>query len=114
VVPGFVAAVVAAEQTGLPLTYRYLPVTVRRQERIPKPWGAPGRHDGAGKSVRVGTLLAMGKPAEEVAELLAEVIAVSDHPQIAAVHVAPSGPEGWCRLKVGFADGSIVFIGTAR
>jgi len=53
-------------------------------------------------------------PTSDVATLLAEVIVGSDHPQIASVKLDPSGPDGWCRLKVGFADGSTAFIGTAR
>ena len=65
-------------------------------------------------SVRVDTLLIMDPKGDEVATLIADVIITSDHPQIASVQLDPSGPEGWCRLKVGFADGSIVFIGTAR
>ncbi len=56
----------------------------------------------------------MDPKGDEVASLIADVIITSDHPQIASVQLDPSGPEGWCRLKVGFADGSIVFIGTAR
>jgi hypothetical protein len=51
---------------------------------------------------------------DEVAALLAEAIIASDHPQIASVQIDPSGPSGWCRLKVGFADGSTAFIGTSR
>lgn len=65
-------------------------------------------------SARVDTLLPMAQTGDKVATLLAEAIVASDHPQIASVHIEPSGPEGWCRLKVGFADGSTVFIGTAR
>jgi hypothetical protein len=65
-------------------------------------------------SVAVDTLLAMDQTGMDVAALLADVIVASDHPQIASVHLGPSGPDGWCRLKVGFADGSTAFIGTAR
>jgi len=65
-------------------------------------------------SARVDTLLTMDPKGDEVASLIADVIITSDHPQIASVQLDPSGPEGWCRLKVGFADGSIVFIGTTR
>ncbi len=71
------------------------------------------RHSGA-VSVAVDTLLTMDLKGDEVAALIADVIITSDHPQIASVQLDPSGPEGWCRLKVGFADGSTVFIGTAR
>ena len=72
-----------------------------------------GRHSGA-VSVSVDTLLTMDPKGDEVAALIADVIITSDHPQIASVQLDPSGPGGWCRLKVGFADGSTVFIGTAR
>lgn len=46
-------------------------------------------------------------------EKLAGIIAGSDHPEIAAVEMHPSGPDGWCRIKVLFADGSAAYIGTA-
>ena len=61
-------------------------------------------------STPVATLPGVG----EVATLLAEAIVASDHPQIASVQIDPSGPAGWCRVKVGFADGSTAFIGTSR
>jgi hypothetical protein len=61
-------------------------------------------------SVRVDTL----RDVDEVATLLAETIIASDHPQIESVQIDPSGPAGWCRVKVGFVDGSTAFIGTAR
>lgn len=65
-------------------------------------------------SARVDMLLTMAQTGDEVVTMLSDVIVASDHPQIASVQVEPSGPDGWCRLKVGFADGSTVFIGTAR
>jgi hypothetical protein len=61
-------------------------------------------------SVPVATLPGV----DEVATLIAEAIVASDHPQVASVQVDPSGPAGWCRVKVGFADGSTAFIGTSR
>ena len=60
------------------------------------------------------TLLAMDREGDGIAAHLADVISASDHPRIASVHLDPSGQDGWCRVKVGFADGSTVFIGTAR
>ena len=50
----------------------------------------------------------------DVATHLAEVIVASEHPQISSVQLDPTGPDGWCRLKIGFADGATAFIGTAR
>lgn len=61
-------------------------------------------------SVPVATLSGV----DDVTTLLAEAIIASDHPQIASVQIDPSGASGWCRLKVGFADGSTAFIGTSR
>lgn len=72
------------------------------------------RWNSGAMSVAVDRLLTMERKSDEVAALIADVIITSDHPQIASVQLDPSGPEGWCRLKVGFADGSMVFIGTAR
>jgi len=72
------------------------------------------RWNSGAMSVAVDKLLTMERKSDEVAALVADVIIASDHPQIASVQLDPSGPEGWCRLKVGFADGSIVFIGTTR
>ena len=67
------------------------------------------------RTIRVALVRLSGMdPTNDVATLLAEVIVGSDHPQIASVKLDPSGPDGWCRLKVGFADGSTAFIGTAR
>jgi hypothetical protein len=48
-----------------------------------------------------------------LADLLAGVIRDVALPEIAAVDVEPSGPDGWCRVRVRFADGAAAYIGVA-
>lgn len=49
-------------------------------------------------------------PAQSVFDILA---AMCREIPDAVVEVDPSGPDGWCRVRVGFSNGSGVFIGTA-
>ena len=65
-------------------------------------------------SAAADTLRDVGWIEDDVAAMLADLIVASDDPQIASVQLDPSGPSGWCRLRVGFADGSTAFIGTSR
>jgi len=51
--------------------------------------------------------------AAAVEDLISRIIRDAAHPDIAAVATQPSGPDGWCRVKVSFADGSAVYVGTA-
>ncbi|MCB1589114.1 MAG: hypothetical protein KDI56_09445 [Xanthomonadales bacterium] len=44
--------------------------------------------------------------------MLIDAIVSSEHPEIAWVQFSASSPEEWCRIKVGFADGSTAYIHT--
>lgn len=73
--------------------------------------GGRGRYRAGVEQVRDR---ASSTPEASVEETLAELIIRSGHPQIASVQLRPSGPEGWCKLRINFVDGSAAYIGTEK
>lgn len=51
--------------------------------------------------------------AAAVEDLVSRIIRDAVHPDITAIATQPSGPDGWFLVKVSFADGSAVYVGTA-